>query len=386
MLFGGSPPVDSRQRQHSALGSAGLAILGTAAALMLLAKFLRRTPALRGGWTVASATGAKLALSSSPSPRQPPSADETRDLAAFIARGPLAARVPGASQPGWPPPDVVQAWHRNAVKVGSFIFGPSNGDGPSPRPVAAWSVAEKARVFHMYLPVYEWIKGQVAWARTTAAAAGGGGGCGGGGGGKPRTVVVGLSCVQGGGKTTLVQALQHLLRDSSSSGSNNSSGGGGGSGGGSTSSNNSNSGNSGNSNSDSGDADACLKDHLPLQCAAVSIDDFYLTRADQVAVAAAHSGNQLLQVRGTFGTHDTALAVATLEALCAAGHGDTVKVPLYDKSAFQGQGDRAPRDRWPVVAGPVDVVLFEGWNLVRRRETLPWRTGRAAAVVCRVAA
>jgi len=38
-------------------------------------------------------------------------------------------------------------------------------------------------------------------------------------------------------------------------------------------------------------------------------------------------------------------------------------VPRYDKSAFGGAGDRAPEDTWPAVAGPLDVVLFEGWML-----------------------
>ena len=40
-----------------------------------------------------------------------------------------------------------------------------------------------------------------------------------------------------------------------------------------------------------------------------------------------------------------------------------VPIPRYDKSQQGGRGDRAPRDTWPVVRGPVDVVLFEGWML-----------------------
>ena len=103
---------------------------------------------------------------------------------------------------------------------------------------------------------------------------------------------------------------------------------------------------------------------------AVSIDDFYLTRADQEKIALLHSDNALLQVRGTFGTHDTDLALSTLKDLRQVGRGkQAVAVPVYDKSAFQGKGDRAPRDRWTVVDGPVDVVLFEGWNLVRGHGT-----------------
>lgn len=90
----------------------------------------------------------------------------------------------------------------------------------------------------------------------------------------------------------------------------------------------------------------------------LSIDDFYLTRAEQVALAARHPDDPLMQVRGGPGTHDVALGVATLDAL-AAGSG-VARVPVYDKSAHGGKGDRAG---WREVALPVDVVIFEGWML-----------------------
>ncbi len=38
-------------------------------------------------------------------------------------------------------------------------------------------------------------------------------------------------------------------------------------------------------------------------------------------------------------------------------------VPRYDKSCHGGRGDRAPESAWPVVKGPLDIVLFEGWML-----------------------
>lgn len=38
-------------------------------------------------------------------------------------------------------------------------------------------------------------------------------------------------------------------------------------------------------------------------------------------------------------------------------------VPRYDKSLRGGYGDRAPKDTWPVLEGPLQVVLFEGWML-----------------------
>lgn len=40
-----------------------------------------------------------------------------------------------------------------------------------------------------------------------------------------------------------------------------------------------------------------------------------------------------------------------------------VKLPRYNKSAYNGAGDRAHPAAWPEVKPPVDVVLFEGWML-----------------------
>jgi len=48
--------------------------------------------------------------------------------------------------------------------------------------------------------------------------------------------------------------------------------------------------------------------------ASVSIDDFYLRGEEQDALAAASPDNELLRFRGNAGTHDLALASATLGA------------------------------------------------------------------------
>lgn len=79
----------------------------------------------------------------------------------------------------------------------------------------------------------------------------------------------------------------------------------------------------------------------------------------------ADSGNRLLQVRGNAGTHDLGLGSRTLAALkgANAGGGAEVAVPRYDKSCHGGRGDRAAESAWPVVKGPLDIVLFEGWML-----------------------
>jgi hypothetical protein len=94
-----------------------------------------------------------------------------------------------------------------------------------------------------------------------------------------------------------------------------------------------------------------LRDVGGLSVATLSIDDLYLTRAQRTELA--RRVHPLFQTRGVPGTHDVALGVAVLEALTKPGR---VSIPRFDK----GQDDRAPSSEWPALAGPCDVVLFEG--------------------------
>lgn len=99
-----------------------------------------------------------------------------------------------------------------------------------------------------------------------------------------------------------------------------------------------------------------------LQTLVISIDDFYLRHEDQLDLAAAHSDNALVQVRGEPGTHDVALLRSVFTSLCA---GQPTLIPQYDKGAFSGLGDRLPEHRWIPVNQEgqprVQVVLLEGW-------------------------
>ncbi|KAK2785486.1 hypothetical protein FQN52_008396 [Onygenales sp. PD_12] len=97
-----------------------------------------------------------------------------------------------------------------------------------------------------------------------------------------------------------------------------------------------------------------------------SLDDIYLTHADQLRLAQSHPSNPLLQHRGQPSTHDVALGRQVFDSL---RQGLPTKIPSYDKSAFNGQGDRVPESAWEIVndvsAGQkqVKVVIFEGWSL-----------------------
>ncbi|KAK9460475.1 P-loop containing nucleoside triphosphate hydrolase protein [Lipomyces oligophaga] len=89
-----------------------------------------------------------------------------------------------------------------------------------------------------------------------------------------------------------------------------------------------------------------------------SIDDLYLTHDAQVQLAQTNSDNLLVQHRGEPSTHDMKLANEVFEAL---KNGRPTMIPRYDKSKFNGQGDRAPSSEWTPVERQVDLVLFEGW-------------------------
>ncbi|CAM9888540.1 unnamed protein product [Pylaiella littoralis] len=213
--------------------------------------------------------------------------------------------------------------------------------------------AQHRRVFHLYLPIYFWLKqllfvlhrrrrsvsssprDRATTTQPAAAAAAaselqrddnGVSECGDNSNGREndRPLVVGISAPQGCGKTTLVSEMQRMLEKAGHS------------------------------------------------CAVVSIDDFYLTGAEQDDLAARYPTNPLLQVRGNAGTHDLALGLRTIHDL-AKGEvdkgdeqgegGGVVRVPRYDKSARGGKGDRAPEGDWGVVKTPLDIVLLEGWML-----------------------
>lgn len=98
-----------------------------------------------------------------------------------------------------------------------------------------------------------------------------------------------------------------------------------------------------------------------LTSVGILIDDFYLTNAEQrkVSAEAKKEDNQVLQGRGLPGTHDLDLALNIMDQLCSGKA--PVLVPIYDKSAFGGEGDRLPETQWQKIDKPVDVVVFEGW-------------------------
>lgn len=131
--------------------------------------------------------------------------------------------------------------------------------------------------------------------------------------GKLRPFVLGLSGLQGSGKSTWAEALAQELRT-----------------------------------------------RHQLKIVILSLDDLYHTHESLSQIRSKNPSNKLFSNRGQPGTHDETLAKSFFAALLA---GEEVSVPSYDKSLFDGEGDRAPMSEWERVdAEPyVDVLIFEGW-------------------------
>lgn len=92
-----------------------------------------------------------------------------------------------------------------------------------------------------------------------------------------------------------------------------------------------------------------------------SIDDFYLPRKKQLALAHANPNNTYLQQRGYPGTHDIQLGQTTIQRLL---ENKETLIPRYNKSAYLGQGDQIPQEQWQLwPGGKSPLVLLEGWML-----------------------
>lgn len=124
-------------------------------------------------------------------------------------------------------------------------------------------------------------------------------------------IIVGVSAIQGAGKTTQGEILDILLTD------------------------------------------------LGHYSISVSIDDHYITH-EQL--------NELRRKDPRFirrgVTHDIPLAIKNLTDLKKMRDGEKVKIPVYDKGAWDGDGDRMG---WKTISRKPDFIVYDGWMLGARR-------------------
>lgn len=99
-----------------------------------------------------------------------------------------------------------------------------------------------------------------------------------------------------------------------------------------------------------------------METLVLSVDDLYLTHRELLQVAKINPTNPLLQHRGLPGTHDIDLALTIFSAL---HHGDYTRIPRFDKSAYNGHGDRTDDSTWTEVnlkgQRSTELVIMEGW-------------------------
>lgn len=89
--------------------------------------------------------------------------------------------------------------------------------------------------------------------------------------------------------------------------------------------------------------------------AVLSIDDFYLTKAERTDLA--DQVHPLLATRGVPGTHDTDMLSGYLDDLERLAESGECRLPRFDKA----RDDRARGTQWPLISGPVDLIILEGW-------------------------
>lgn len=103
-----------------------------------------------------------------------------------------------------------------------------------------------------------------------------------------------------------------------------------------------------------------LSTHFQLNTISLSLDDFYHTRQERQALAV--EVHPLLMTRGVPGTHDVALAHATITNL--QSNDLPVLIPRFNKAT----DDRAPQSKADEIIQSVDIILLEGWCLGAQAE------------------
>ena len=97
-----------------------------------------------------------------------------------------------------------------------------------------------------------------------------------------------------------------------------------------------------------------ILNYIGFSIAILSIDDLYLTHAERQEL---RQQDSRLIWRGPPGTHDVALGLQVIEQ-CFQGDSEVdISMPRFDKSAYDGSGDRTNSES---IKKP-DILLFEGW-------------------------
>ena len=107
-----------------------------------------------------------------------------------------------------------------------------------------------------------------------------------------------------------------------------------------------------------------LRELHGLSTAVLSLDDFYLTRAERRQLA--ETVHPLFITRGVPGTHDVPEIHRVIDQLGRAKPSSQLRLPRFDKAL----DDRAPIESGALFVGRPDVIVIEGWCLGTPAEPL----------------
>ncbi len=105
-----------------------------------------------------------------------------------------------------------------------------------------------------------------------------------------------------------------------------------------------------------------LERYFKLKVFKISIDDFYKTRKERIALS--KKIHPMLLIRGVPGTHDINMMLDFFKKSKAKKF-KNLKLPNFNKAI----DDRFPKNKWNKINSRPDVIIFEGWCVGARAES-----------------
>ncbi|MDA9725608.1 uridine kinase [Candidatus Pelagibacter sp.] len=105
-----------------------------------------------------------------------------------------------------------------------------------------------------------------------------------------------------------------------------------------------------------------LEKYFKLKVFKISIDDFYKTRKERIALS--KKVHPMLLTRGVPGTHDINMMLDFFKKSKAKKF-KNMKLPNFNKAI----DDRFPKNKWNTINKRPDVIIFEGWCVGARAES-----------------